>query len=109
MRKILLLCCITYSISICHADDFHLYTDKPGSETTTTNKGLFSDEKTQTTEANASSGLFGEDEETLYAPPGGGAPIGGVPVKNGFIILSILGTCYFLSKRVKSHSSKFLK
>ena len=100
-RKILLLCCMAFSLVICHADDFRLYADEsPQNENSTiSGNGLYSQEQSQTLTDDASGGLFGDDGETLYAPPGGGAPIGGVPIENGYMILSILGAGYFFFRK----------
>jgi hypothetical protein len=100
-RKILLLCCMAFSLAICHANNSRLYADEsPQNEKSTiSDNGLYSQEQSQTLTDDTSGGLFGEDDETLYAPPGGGAPIGGVPVENGYIVLSILGSGYFFFKK----------
>lgn len=98
-RSMLLLCFLTFNIIISQANNDGLYNVK--SQESAASNGLYTEEQPQVTNENSSSGLFSEDEETLYAPPGGGAPIGGVPVENGYLILILLASGYFIQKGYK--------
>ncbi|GBU08827.1 hypothetical protein AwDysgo_21580 [Bacteroidales bacterium] len=95
LRILFIVCLFTLSTTNVWANDFGLHSgsqkESSAQEQTSLGAGQsFSDE---------SLGLYGsEDAENPYlkAPPGGGDPIGGVPVGEGAISLSLLLGAYAL-------------
>lgn len=93
LTTLLFAVCCTLAI---HANDFNFYSDNSEAtqeqniSSSSDNSGLLTDD--------ASSGLF-DGEPELKAPPGGGAPIGGVPVEDGYWAFFLIGTGYLIYKR----------
>lgn len=99
-KRVLLLCFLVFSVSASYADTFKLYQEDGTKDQEQGSSGsLFqTDDATQMTDED-SFNLY--EDQTLKAPPGGGAPIGGVPVSDGAWVFLVLAGSYLCSKSLR--------
>lgn len=97
--RLLILSLLMFQISVSSAEDFGLYSNQSSvSQQEQNGIMLSSDDDLQ---SSASDPLFDFYEEpTLQAPPGGGPPIGGVPVDHAYLVIILLGALYVVKYKV---------
>lgn len=97
-----ILCFLLFSISTyCSNDSFNLYQESGDNEQPQEQTGLISSQESSLT-TDDELNFFENEDPVVKAPPGGGPPIGGVPVKDGYWIVFALAGIYLFSKGFKS-------
>lgn len=97
-EKLLLIYVLLCSVTVSYAENFSFYSEEPTNTQTSQNDYLLNKEE---------SNLFNDETEfTFYdqdlkAPPGGGPPIGGVPVEDGCLLICLLGVGFYFLKEKK--------
>lgn len=96
-KRLLFAFVLACGFSLNATNDFNFFS----SESTDSNKSEeYSSGNSETIMSDDELNFWGEQPE-LKAPPGGGAPIGGVPVEDGYLVLSAIGLSYLVFKNRK--------